>query len=174
MARPTVEFEFRPEVSPSDAGVAGGGGVDGADPVLEWMDHLGGAHRGWINLQPGIRDEDVPPRPSGLGLLFALPAHVVPVCTWVAGRPNRHGVELDSVGVQHAVGTRVVARLAGLGLPLPEGWRWTQDNPRRGLVVRVPADTPHQAQLGWLLEAGMALCTIDMTGDWRALVYEGR
>jgi hypothetical protein len=56
---------------------------------------------------------------------------------------------------------------------LPEGWRWTQDHPRRGLVVRTPVGTPHAVQLQWLIEAGTALSKLRLTGDWRALVYEG-
>ena len=76
------------------------------------MDRLGAGHRGWLNLRPGVREEDAPPDPSGLTLLFAAsPTHEVPVCTWVAGKQARHGLEPDSLGVQHATGTRVVARL---------------------------------------------------------------
>ncbi len=156
MARPTYELEFRL-------------GDDGA--VLDHMGRLGDARRGWVNLQPGIREEDVPPRPGGLAVLFALPAHDVPVCTWV---PGTQDMEPDSLGVLHSTGTKVVARLAGLGVPLPEGWRWTQDNPRRGLVVRTPVGTTHDAQLTWLLQAGTVLATVPLTGEWRALVYEGR
>ncbi|MHB8680894.1 MAG: hypothetical protein ACYDA2_02215 [Acidimicrobiales bacterium] len=157
---PAAEFEFRPE-----------------DPaaVLAEMDRLGAEHRGWINLQPGIRDEDAPPEPGGLTLLFAASStQEVPVCTWVAGKASRHGVEPDSLGVQHATGPRVVARLAGLGLPLPGGWRWTQDHPRRGLVVRTPEGTTHAEQLSWLVAAGTALSKVPLTGQWLAGVYPGR
>ncbi|HMK63838.1 MAG TPA: hypothetical protein VK386_09485 [Acidimicrobiales bacterium] len=159
MARPSVEFEFRPE----DPGV-----------VLAHMDRLGEAHRGWVNLQPGIREEDAPEPPTPLGLIFSSAVHEVPVCTWVAGRVGRHGPEPDSLGIQHATGPKLVARLASLDLALPEGWRWVQDHPRRGLVVRTPPGTDHQSQLRWLLSAGTALSGIPLTGDWRALVYEGR
>lgn len=154
-----AELEFRVE----DRGV-----------VLDHMTRLSTRHRGWLNLQPGIREEDAPESPTSLGLIFSSSTHTVPVCTWVPGRDGRHGVEPDSVGVQHATGPRVVARLAGLGVPLPEGWRWTQDHPRRGLVVRVPPGTPLDDELRWLLDAGTALSTVPLTGDWRALVYEGR
>jgi len=163
VARPTDEFEFHPD----DTG-------DSVGRVLVWMDRLAAGHHGWVNLQPGIREEDAPAGPGGLGLLFALPAHDVPVCTWVTGRVGRHGLEPDSVGLQHATGTRVVRRLAGLDVALPPGWRWTQDHPRRGLVVRTPPGTSHEEQLRWLIRAGTALATVPLTGDWRALVYEGR
>ncbi len=159
MARPSAEFEF-------DAGDTG--------VVLGHMERLGGAHRGWVNLQPGIREEDAPPPPTTLGLVFSSDVYEVPVCTWVAGRVTRRGVDEDSVGVQHATGPRLVSRLASLGVPLPQGWRWVQDHPRRGLVVRPPLGTPVGEQLRWLVDAGTALSAVPLTGHWRALVYEGR
>lgn len=148
--------------------------VDDTAAVLAHMQRLAAAHRGWLNLQPGVGEEDVPPPAGGLGILFSMPSHEVPVCTWVPGRVARGEQQPDSIGVQHATGTRVVARLSGLGVPLPEGWRWVQDHPRRGLVVRTPVGTPYAEQLAWLLEAGTALATVPLTGEWRALVYEGR
>ena len=159
MARPSEEFEFR---------------LDDPGAVLAQMTRLGAAHRGWVNLQPGISEEDAPPPTSAVGLVFSTAVHVVPVCTWVAGRQGRHGLEPDSVGVQHATGPRVLSRLASLGLAMPEGWRWVQDHPRRGLVVLTPVGTPYATQLQWLLDAGVALSGVPLTGDWRALVYEGR
>ncbi|HAM02611.1 MAG TPA: hypothetical protein DCQ30_10375 [Acidimicrobiaceae bacterium] len=159
MATATAEFEFRAE---------------DPDMVLTHMARLGDAHRGWINLQPGIREEDTPPAPTALGFIFSSSRYEVPMCTWVAGREGRHGVEADSLGIQHGSGPRAVRRLAGMELPLPEGWRWVQDNPLRGLVVRTPPGTDHADQLRWLLQAGSALSKVPLTGDWRALVYEGR
>lgn len=159
MSTASAEFEFR---------------ADDTGTVLAHMDRLGRAHRGWLNLQPGIREEDTPAPPTALGLIFSSSRYEVPVCTWVAGRLGRHGAEPDSLGIQHGSGPRAVRRLASMELELPEGWRWVQDNPLRGLVVRTPPDTPHPQQLGWLLDAGAALTKIPLTGDWRALVYEGR
>ena len=159
MSRASDEFEFQP---------------DEAGRVLEHMARLGSRHRGWLNLHPGIRDEDAPPQTSGLAFLFASSVHDVPVCTWVAGTVSRRGeVGPDSLGVQHAAGTRIVARLPGMNLGLGQGWRWVQDNPRRGLVVLAPVGTPASVQLEWLLGVGAALSTVPLTGDWLATVYEG-
>lgn len=159
MARPSAELEF-----------------DAQQPVgvLAQMERLGAGHRGWVNLQPAVREEDAPPPPTPLGMVFSSDLYEVPVCTWVAGHVTRHGVAPDSVGVQHATGPRVVARLASLGVPLPDGWRWVQDHPRRGLVVRPPVGTPYGDELRWLLDAGTTLSGVPLTGTWRALVYEGR
>lgn len=160
MSRPDDEFEFRPE---------------DPDVVLAHMRHLGEGHRGWINFQPGIREEDAPEPPTPLGLIFSSAIYEVPVCTWVAGRLARGGVvEPDSLGIQHASGPRVLAKLASMDIVLPEGWRRAQDHPRRGLVVRTPVGTDHGEQLRWLLGAGTALSLVPLTGDWRAIVYEGR
>jgi hypothetical protein len=142
-------------------------------PALAHLERLGAVHRGWVNLQPGIDERDAPPPQSVLTIIFSSAIHEVPMCTWVAGRVGRHGVQPDSLGVQHATGPKVVGRLASLGLALPEGWRWVQDHPRRGLVVITPVGTAHDEQLRFLLEAGTALSKVPLTGDWRALVYEG-
>jgi hypothetical protein len=76
------------------------------------------------------------------------------------------------VGLQHAGGPHAVRHLRDLGHPVPEGWRVTQDHPRRGLVAEVPAEADHAAVLGWLIEAGLALCEVPVTGLWRADIYD--
>jgi len=96
------------------------------------------------------------------------------VCTWVPGRVGRRGIERDSLGIEHATGTKAVARLASRGVPLPAGWRWQQDHPRRGLVVRAPLEVPHAEQITWLLAAGTALSRVPLTGRWEASVRGGR
>ena len=104
--------------------------VDDTDAAVRAMDDLAAAHRGWINLLPAVPADEEPPPPSPLVAVFSSDIHVVPVCTWVAGKAGRHGVRPDSVGVQHATGPKAIRRLASVGVPLPDGWRWTQDHPR--------------------------------------------
>jgi hypothetical protein len=159
VVRPSEELEFD---------------SDRPEAVLRHMERLGAAHRGWVNLQPGIREEDAPTPPTPLGLMFSADLYEVPVCTWVAGNVTRQGPAPDSLGVQHGTGPRVVARLVSLGHPLPEGWRWVQDHPRRGLVVRPPVGAGYAQELAWLIGAGTVLAAVPLTGKWRALVYEGR
>ncbi|MGA2521573.1 MAG: hypothetical protein ABSG81_12245, partial [Acidimicrobiales bacterium] len=113
--------------------------VEDTSAVVRSMDELTAAHDGWINLLPGVRPEDEPAPQGGLStLLLAGAVHDIPVCTWVAGAVTRQGVQPDSVGVQHAAGTRVRARITDAGVPVPDGWRLVQDHPRRGLVVSPP------------------------------------
>ena len=143
------------------------------DAVVAEMDRLGAAHKGWINLLPEVREEDVPPPPVGLSTLLTGRVHDIPICTWVPGRQGRRGVEPDAVGIQHNGGTKIVRHLTEIGVPVPDGWRPEQDHPRRGLVLRVPVGVGHAEQLRWLLEAGSALSTVRLTGTWVAQIRSG-
>ncbi|HEY7947707.1 MAG TPA: hypothetical protein VID75_08525 [Acidimicrobiales bacterium] len=147
---------------------------DDAQIVVERMDSLGASHRGWINVVPEVREEDQPDPAIGLGTLFTGIVHEIPICTWAAGKEGRRGIEPDTLGIQHNTGTKVVARLATLDVPIPPRWRWMQDHPRRGLVVLVPLDVGHADQLTWLLRAGAVLSTVPLTGRWEARVRWGR
>ena len=146
--------------------------VEDTTAVVDAMDVIAARHDGWMNLHPQVRPEDEPPRQQGLTtMLLAGAVHDIPVCTWVAGKEGRSGLAPDSVGVQHAVGTRVLARLAGAGVGLPDGWRLVQDHPRRGLVVAPAPEAGHRDVLAWILEAGMVLSAVRLTGDWHAEVH---
>jgi hypothetical protein len=146
--------------------------VEDDTEVVGFMNELGSAHDGWVNLHPQVRPEDEPPPRTGLStLLLAGAVHDIPVCTWVAGKVTRQGVQRDSIGVQHAGGARVLARLASSGLALPSGWSLVQDHPRRGLVVAPALGADRGEVLSWLLEAGTVLSAVRLTGEWQALVY---
>ncbi len=146
--------------------------TEASEAILDEMERLGSAHDGWINFRPSLPEEDEPPPPTGIGAIFSVENYEVPICTWVAGKLNRHGVEPDSLGVQHAAGTKTVAHLAKIGISLPTGWRTVQDHPRRGLVVRPVAGTTLAEELSWLLEVGTALSAVRLTGAWLAEVHE--
>jgi hypothetical protein len=138
--------------------------------VVAEMDRLGTAHAGWINFFPEPLEDEEPDAPDGLGGLFSASGPEIPVCTWTAGKVG----DRESIGIEHASGTKAVTRLANLAVPVPEGWRWQQDHPKRGLVIRPPLDTSHSEQLHWLLEAGRALSRVRLTGQWEARVRTGR
>ena len=146
--------------------------VDDTDVAVRAMDDLAATHRGWINLLPAVPADEEPPPPSPLVAVFSSDIHVVPVCTWVAGKAGRHGVRPDSVGVQHATGPRAIRRLASVGVPLPDGWRWTQDHPRRGNRLAISLERGHPCRGPRLGDAGAsALCPIRLTGDWTAEIH---
>ena len=117
--------------------------------VLGHMAAMAQRHRGWINFEPLVDDDRTP----------------VPLCTWSPGEQRRRRVTPPVVGVQHHVGRRVADTVA-----VPEGWFVVQDHGRRGLVVRVLPDEPHDRVLRWLLDAGAALCPVTIT-TWAADVF---
>ena len=141
------------------------------ETVLERMDVLARDHSGWINFQPGVPPDLAPPGRSSLFGLFSGRGPEVPVCTWTPGERRRRGVEPASVGIQHGTGPRVADRLRDAEWPIPEAWRRLMDHGKRGLVVVVPADTPHTDVLAWLLGAGERLSLVPVTGTWLASVH---
>lgn len=128
---------------------------------------------GWINIEPIIEEENEPPQPGPFAFLGGS-THKVPNITWMPAKPASDGTgRPTTVGIQHAAGPRLAGKLRDLGLPVPEGWRITQDHPRRGLVAQVPADADDRSVMGWLLQAATAACAVPTTGRWRASVFAG-
>lgn len=138
------------------------------------LDKLAFAHDGWVNLQPVASDEDTPPPGRGMAILFGAAPVTVPVCTWVPGRPDRRGIRPDQIGIQHGTGPRALSRLAADGLGLPDGWRWRQDNARRGIVIDLPPGTETAGMLTWLMTAGRLLALTNLEERWRARIYHPR
>jgi hypothetical protein len=71
----------------------------------------------------------------------------------------------------HPTGSKAVARLAEAGVSVPEGWVVRQDHARRGLLFQTAPDTDPADIVTWCVQAGTALCLVDMTGQWQAVVY---
>ena len=154
--RQTKTIEFTP---PDFAGVA------------EELAALRDAGDGWINLLPGIADDaDVEP-PGGLFAFLGTRQPPVTMATVMPARKERRDVEGMSVGLMHPTGGRSVARLAEAGVALPDGWVVRQDHPRRGLVFRTSPEAVPGDVVTWCVQAGAALCMVEMTGRWRAVVY---
>jgi hypothetical protein len=144
------------------------------DPeLLAHMAEVRAAGTGWINVQPVIEEEHEPPQPGPFAFLGGS-THQIPTVTWLPGKRSPNGaVKPTTVGLQHASGPRVARQLRELGVPLPEGWRITQDHPRRGLVALVPADADDREVIDWLLRAAALLCTVPATGRWTASIHTG-
>ena len=125
---------------------------------------------GWVNVQPVVDPDDLPPRGSALFGIFSSRGPILPLCTWTpAGLSKREAYA--SLGVQHPTGTKAATRLADRGVAVDERWRVLRDSPKGGLVVAVPPDESLDILLNWLLRAGRALCPADNHGRWVALVY---
>lgn len=147
MARVPVIIEFHP---------------DDAGDVTDRMRAMAAADDGWITLQPGFDEADLPAgASSSFFSIFSGIGPPVPECTWTP----------TEIGVRHGSGPKALARLAELGCTVPAGWRPLQDHPKRGLVLVIPRDADPAEVLAWLLRAGQLLTRVPLTGDWRAAIY---
>lgn len=148
---------------------------DAPQAVVALMDRLGSARDGWINLLPGVpEDEAQAHRRQGssvFGALFGTVQPPVSMATWFPPRGGRRPSEEQTVGIMHPKGAGAVAQLAQAGSPVPAACRVAQDHPRRGLIVHPPGSMPHDAVLGWALQATAALAAAPLTGTWKAVVY---
>jgi len=140
--------------------------------VADVLANLRAAGGGWVNLLPGIdeRAADVE-QPTGLFAFFGSRTPPVTMATLMPARKDRRDGEGVTVGLMHPTGTKAVARLAEVGVAVPEGWVVRQDHVRRGLVLRTPARAGEADVVEWCVRAGTALCRAEMTGRWRAVVY---
>lgn len=140
--------------------------------VADSLAKLRAAGGGWINLMPGIDEEAAEIQPqAGLFAFLGNRAPPVTMTTVMPPKKDRRATEGLTVGLMHPTGGRAVARLAELGVTVPEGWVVRQDHARRGLLLRTPVDADETDVLTWSIAAGTALCPAEMTGRWRAVVY---
>ena len=139
------------------------------EPVLARMEEMTVAGYGWLNLYPETVNDagEGGGPPSVIGGLFGRSGPEVPMGTWMAAT----GRKAASVGVSHGVKGKVVRRLREAGIHARTGWHLVQDNPRRGVVARLPADATPDEILSWLMSAIDELCPVALTGRWLAEVH---
>lgn len=144
---------------------------DQRDAVVRRMVAMASAAQGWINLTPGLDVDFPPPERPVLTSWFTARGPDVPLATWAPADGRR---QPSTIGIEHGQGPRVIDRLHGAGMPLPDAWSKLQDHPKRGLVCAVPSTISSadlDEVLGWLLRAAGELCPVPRTGEWRALCY---
>lgn len=147
--------------------------VDGADlaPIVAVMDELADAGVGWVNLWPA--DAEAPPHQSVWGNISGR-GPAVPRITWTAPQVGRRRARPAQLGIEHAAGGKVLARLDELEHPLPAGWLRIQDHAMRGLVL-VPAVADETVDvLTWALRAVELMTGIPAAGPWQARVFRSR
>jgi hypothetical protein len=141
--------------------------------VVARAEVLVAAQRGWLNLSPEITDDEGiahgGSKPVGLGAVFRTVGPTVPIGTWVVRTAKAPG----TVGVEHDLRTKVLPRLTENGITPPAGSFRLQDNPRRGLVLRLPDDVVVEDVLSWLMQAVDDLCPLQLTGNWLAAFHAG-
>jgi len=127
---------------------------------------------GWINIGPGLRDDQIDrlPAPTALDRWFSGRGPAVPMATWTPPR-GAPGDSQPTVGVAHGAGPKALNRLRDAGAPLPVGWRKVQDHAKHGIVVHPKPGAAHDEVLGWLLSVCWALCPIEIEDHWLAEVH---
>lgn len=148
--------------------------ADHLDDVVAAMDAVSLAHEGWINFEPAVHVDDIPPPDGGFFSLFSGRGPAVPLGTWTpASKAGRGRAEPAMIGLQHPAGGKAMPLLEKFGHPVPQGWPIMQDYVKKGLVVAVPPTADHEDILRWLLKAAKVLSTLPLTGAWRAAIYRG-
>lgn len=149
-------------------------------PVESAMADLEARGSGWINLGPGLRDDQIDrlPAPSALGRWFSGRGPVVPMATWTPAVPGSDGSRPSGkkptpavVGVAHGAGPKALDRLRDAGLDLPEGWRKVQDHAKRGIVAEVVPGAGRAEVAAWLVSACWSLCPIEIDDEWLAEIH---
>ena len=143
--------------------------TDDTAEVLSCMEDLAarGDGRGWLNLQPWVPDEDLPPT-SPLGRMFSSVGPAIPLATWVPQHRRGRSTVLGTIGISHATGRFAVRRLAERGVDVPPAWAVRQDHTRRGLVFELPDGAGVTDILRFLLAAMEALSGAATDGRWVA------
>lgn len=144
--------------------------VERLDSVVAYMDRLVDAGDGWVNLVPVADGHDERPTSLRFMTLLSGGGSGTTMITWVPGRPDRRAAG-QSLGISHVTGRRAVATLAAAEVSLPETWRIEQDHPKRGLIVRPPADEVTALVVKWALGAVGVLVSPARFASWRADVY---
>jgi hypothetical protein len=140
--------------------------------VTDALARLRAVGDGWINLLPGVDQDVAEPEPqAGLFAFFGNRAAPVTMATVIPAKKDQRLLEGVSVGLMHPTGGKAIARLAEAGVTTPDGWVVRQDHVRRGLVLRTTVDASESDIVTWCVRAGTALCRVDMTGEWQAVIY---
>ncbi len=158
--RQTETFEFTPPA---------------VSRVGAFLETLCDSGDGWINLLPGVVEDEEEDQAANSGgvfsILFGSKAPAVTMATLMPPKLTRAQFDGVTVGLMHPAGSKVVRKLAELGVSLPPNWVVRQDHVRRGLVVRAPVGAGLDDIVEWAVRAGAALCRQEMTGQWQAVVY---
>ena len=116
--------------------------IDDLAEVIAAVEGLRGARTGWINLAPLVPEEQRRRPPSILGRVFSARGPEAPMATITAGHKRRDGsIGPTSVGLVHPLRERLRPWLFEHGLAPPADWQVKQDNPMRGAVWEIPADS---------------------------------
>ncbi len=136
--------------------------------VAEAMDELKSKGKGWVNIGPGLTEEQIAglPRPSSLGQWFSGRGPAIPMGTWTPSKKRP-----AMLGLEHGTGPKALDRLKGAGILLPAESRKVQDHAKTGIVLEVGDGVSSAELVTWVLTAGKALCPIEIDDHWVAQVH---
>mgnify|MGYP001171402362 FL=1 len=139
-------------------------------PLVAAVEALASDGEGWMNVEPGVDDEDRV-EPPGMFTWFTARGPKVPVGTFVPGSDR----EPASVGLSHGAGRDAVERLVDAAVAPPTDWVARQNHPKRGLVWEIhPQRVDAGAVVRLLLEGTVVLATVPTTGGWVATIHRSR
>jgi len=141
--------------------------------VIAAVDGVRSARSGWVNLAPMVPEDQRRPPLSILGRVFSSRVPDAPMATITAGHERRDGaVGPTSLGLVHPLRQRLRPWLFEHGLAPPVDWKVKQDNPMRGAVWEVPADTPTAPTVTHLMAMATALDKTDADPALRTWMAE--
>src|SRR3954469_20926853 len=85
------------------------------EPVLQVMRELAPTGGGWINFEPDVDVDDLPPDTGGFFRFLAAQGRPVPLCTWSPPDPKAKHPYV-SLGLQHGIGAGAAKYLIKMGL----------------------------------------------------------
>lgn len=141
--------------------------------LIETMRSFTDRGHGWINVRPDVAADAAPVTGTALSRFFRRNSPDVALGTWMAPSPDSPDAP-QLLGLQHGLGARIAPLLDSWGVPLAPTWRRTQDSPRRGLLVSVPAEESHETVLRWLLTVTTSATRRKTAGTWTVSIFEGR
>jgi hypothetical protein len=141
--------------------------------VIAAVDRMRATRSGWVNLAPMV-PEDQRQRPQSiLGRVFSSRKPDAPMATITVGHERRDGaVGPTSIGLVHPLRERLRPWLFEHGLVPPTAWQVKQDNPMRGAVWEIPADTPTAPIVTHLMAMATALDPVDADPALRTWMAE--
>lgn len=138
---------------------------------------------GWVNLLPRIPEDVALPPTPGPFAVFSKRGPAVPMASWVVEAPKRKragptlsGPTLGEASVEIGILHPAAGPVRALLQPLPDGFRVTQDHPKRGLVIRSESTSTIDTRetVAWVLASLTELCRVDRRADFDAVVYRRR
>ena len=140
--------------------------LDRTAAIEEWLKAILDAGNGWAHLRPVGADEAAMLVHQSFKVKLAEQPPQLPQATLVVPKTRKRGKRKPiEIAVSHMKGQPCAHEL-----DLPERWRIREDDPGRGLLIEVPADTEPRELVTNIAKATAALSTLEIIPEWKATV----